>query len=100
MPSLAVLGGYGLKGDDALHFARLVWATLFGFVSMFHAGLFTMPLDPRESLRRTIENLANEIEQCSRDLGFAPPEERPLADVRRSGKQRANGTIRTLKRRT
>jgi AcrR family transcriptional regulator len=86
--SLAVLASYGLEGEDAMHFARLVWATLFGFVSMHHAGLFTMPVDPRESLRRTIEGLADQIEHRSRELGCSPPMSQP-ARVRRAPRQQA-----------
>ena len=71
--SLKILATYGLDGEDAMHFTRLVWATLFGFVSMHHAGLFTMPVDPRESLRRTIEGLADQVEQHSREQGCTPP---------------------------
>jgi AcrR family transcriptional regulator len=72
-PSLAVLAWYGLDGEEAMHFTRLVWATLFGFVSMHHAGLFTMPVDPRESLRRTIEGLADQIEHRSRECVTRAP---------------------------
>jgi AcrR family transcriptional regulator len=75
--SLVVLGSYGLEGEEAMHFARLVWATLLGFASMHHGNLYTMPVDPRESYRLTIEGLADQIEQRSRELGYAAPGSRP-----------------------
>ena len=84
--SLVVLGSYGLEGEEAMHFERLVWATLLGFAKMHHGNLYTMPVDPRESYRRTIEGLADQIEHRSRELGCGPPGSRPARTTR--GRQR------------
>jgi AcrR family transcriptional regulator len=96
--SLAVLASYGLDGEEAMHFTRLVWATLFGFVSMHHAGLFTMPVDPRESSRRTIEGLADQIEHRSRELGFrGSPSRRGRTAARPGGARAGVGATRRRK---
>jgi AcrR family transcriptional regulator len=41
---LAVLRGYGLKGDDAIHAARIVRAALHGFVELEVSEGFGLPL--------------------------------------------------------
>jgi AcrR family transcriptional regulator len=41
---LAVLGGYGLEGDRAIHAARTVRAALHGFVSLEISSGFGLPL--------------------------------------------------------
>jgi AcrR family transcriptional regulator len=51
---LAVLRGYGLEGDDAVHAARIVRSTLHGFVALELGGGFAMPLDLDESFARLI----------------------------------------------
>jgi AcrR family transcriptional regulator len=50
----AVLRGYGLQGDDAMHAVRVVRAALHGFVSLEADGGFGMPLDIDESFERLI----------------------------------------------
>jgi AcrR family transcriptional regulator len=95
--SLVVLGSYGLEGEEAMHFARLVWATLLGFASMHHGGLYTMPVDPRESYRLTIEGLADQIEQRSRELGYGPPGSR--AERRARGRKPAVAAAAPARRR-
>lgn len=52
---LAVLAGYGLQGEDALHAARGLRAALHGFVSLEAQGGFAMPLDLQESFARLID---------------------------------------------
>jgi AcrR family transcriptional regulator len=42
---VAVLRGYGLEGDDAIHGVRIVRATLHGFVTLELEGGFGLPLD-------------------------------------------------------
>jgi len=42
---LAVLRGYGLEGDAAVHAARIVRAALHGFVALEAGAGFGMPLD-------------------------------------------------------
>jgi AcrR family transcriptional regulator len=46
---LAVLAGYGLEGERALHATRAVRAALHGFVLLEAEQGFGMPLDPDES---------------------------------------------------
>ena len=50
----AILAGYGLEGDDAVHAARAVRAALHGFVSLEAAGGFGIPLDVDESFERLV----------------------------------------------
>jgi AcrR family transcriptional regulator len=51
----AVLRGYGLEGDDAIHAVRLLRSALHGFVSLESAGGFAMPLGLEETYERLIE---------------------------------------------
>jgi AcrR family transcriptional regulator len=50
----AVLRGYGLEGDEAIHGVRVVRAALHGFVSLETGGGFSLPLDLDESFDRLI----------------------------------------------
>lgn len=50
----AVLGDYGLSGDDAIHAIRGLRAVMHGFVSLEAAGGFAMPQDLDESYRRLV----------------------------------------------
>jgi AcrR family transcriptional regulator len=52
---VAVLRGYGLEGDDAVHAVRLLRSALHGFVSLESAGGFALPLALDESYERLIE---------------------------------------------
>ena len=54
---LAVLRGYGLERDDAVHAARIVRSALHGFVALELAGGFAIPLDLDESFSRLIDVL-------------------------------------------
>lgn len=49
---LAVLAGYGLTGDDALHATRALRSVLHGFVALEAAGGFGLPLALDESFER------------------------------------------------
>ncbi len=51
---LAVLRGYGLEGDDAVHAARAVRAALHGFVVLESGEGFGIPLSLDESFERLI----------------------------------------------
>ena len=51
----AVLRGYGITDDDALHAIRALRAVLHGFVALEAAGGFALALDPDESYRRLID---------------------------------------------
>jgi AcrR family transcriptional regulator len=54
---LAVLRGYGLEGDDAVHATRAVRAALHGFVSLELEQGFAYPLVTDESYRRLVSVL-------------------------------------------
>jgi len=51
---VAVLSGYGLKGDDVLHATRGLRALVHGFVSLEAAGAFGLPLDLDETFSRLL----------------------------------------------
>jgi AcrR family transcriptional regulator len=51
---LAVLGGYGLTGDDAIDATRSLRATLHGFVTLEAAGGFGLPQDVDRSFARAV----------------------------------------------
>lgn len=55
---LAVLRGYRVAGDDALHAARGLRAIVEGFLSLDAAGGFGLPLDLEESFRRLLQDFA------------------------------------------
>jgi len=60
---LAVLRGYGLAGDEAIHAARAVRSALHGFVSLEAGGGFGIPVDLDESFDRMIQALARGLRE-------------------------------------
>jgi hypothetical protein len=56
---LAVLGGYGLTGDDAIDATRAYRSALHGFVLLEDAGGFGLPQD----LNRSFEQLVAAFER-------------------------------------
>ncbi len=54
---VAVLRGYGLEGDDAVHAVRAVRAALHGFVMLEADDGFGIPLDLDESYARLVQAL-------------------------------------------
>jgi AcrR family transcriptional regulator len=58
---LAVLAGYGVKGDDALHATRGLRAIIHGFVSLDAAGGFKLALDLDESFARLLSAFAGDL---------------------------------------
>jgi AcrR family transcriptional regulator len=58
---LAVLSGYGVKGDDALHATRGLRAIIHGFVSLDAAGGFRLKLDLSESFNRLLAAFAKDL---------------------------------------
>lgn len=54
---LAVLRGYSLEGDDAVHAVRTIRAALHGFVTLETGAGFGMPLDLDESFARLVATL-------------------------------------------
>jgi AcrR family transcriptional regulator len=53
----AVLRGYGLDGDDAIHGVRIVRAALHGFALLENGGAFGIPLDLDETFARLVATL-------------------------------------------
>lgn len=58
---LAVLAGYGVKGDDGLHATRGLRAIIHGFVSLDAAGGFRLKLDLKESFDRLLGAFAKDL---------------------------------------
>lgn len=54
---LAVLRGYGLEGDEAIHAARIIRAALHGFVALETGAGFGIPLDLDDSYARLVDVL-------------------------------------------
>ena len=54
---LAVLRGYGLEGDTAIHAARSLRAALHGFTALETSGGFGIPVDPDISFAWMLEAL-------------------------------------------
>jgi AcrR family transcriptional regulator len=50
----AVLRGYGLAGDDAIHAGRIVHCTLHGLVALETAGGFALPLSVDDTFQRLV----------------------------------------------
>ncbi len=65
---VAILSGYGLEGDDAIHAVRVVRAALYGFVSLERLGGFAIELSLDESFERLVAML---------DLGLSELYDRP-----------------------
>jgi len=55
---LAILRGYGLEGDDAIHAARAVRSALHGFVALETGGGFGLPVALDSSFDRMVAALA------------------------------------------
>jgi AcrR family transcriptional regulator len=58
---LAVLAGYGVKGDDALHATRGLRAIVHGFVQLDAMGAFRLKLDLAESFDRLLRAFAGDL---------------------------------------
>jgi AcrR family transcriptional regulator len=54
---VAVLRGYGLEGDDAIHGVRIVRAALHGFVTLEAGGGFGLPLPVDATFERLVAAL-------------------------------------------
>jgi AcrR family transcriptional regulator len=63
---LAILRGYGLEGDDAIHAARGVRSALHGFVALESGGGFGIPVDLDESFDRMVTALARGLSDTGR----------------------------------
>ena len=62
----AVLAGYGLEGEDAVHATRAVRSALHGFATLEASGGFGMPADRDESFRRMVATLAEGLRTAPR----------------------------------
>jgi AcrR family transcriptional regulator len=58
---LAVLSGFGIRGNDALHAARGLRAIIHGFVSLDASGGFRLGLDLGESFDRVLSAFARDL---------------------------------------
>jgi AcrR family transcriptional regulator len=63
---LAVLRGYGLEGEDAIHAARAVRSALHGFVALEASGGFGLKVDLDESFERMVAALARGLSDSAR----------------------------------
>jgi AcrR family transcriptional regulator len=68
---LAVLAGYGVAGDDALHATRGLRAIIHGFVSLDAMGAFRLKLDLAESFDRVLGAFAGDL--AARGTAAAEP---------------------------
>ena len=57
----AVLGGFGLRGRDAIDAVRGLRALMHGFVTLELAGGFALPVDLDESYRRLVRGFAQSL---------------------------------------
>lgn len=65
---LAVLRGYGLSGEEALHATRCLRSAIHGFASLVSLGGFGLPLDLGESFARLIGMLDQGLRQGIRQF--------------------------------
>lgn len=63
--ALAVMSGYGLTGDDAIHAVRAVRSAVHGFVTIEMTGGFGLALSTDESFRRLIALLTRGLRDYS-----------------------------------
>ena len=59
--AFAVLAGYNLVGDDAVHAVRALRATLHGFITLEQAGGFGLPADVDRSFDRLVAGLSTTL---------------------------------------
>jgi hypothetical protein len=64
---LAVLEGYGLRGEDLIDATRSLRASLHGFLALEAAGGFGMPRSIEASFERHVENLVAALEPNGRN---------------------------------
>jgi AcrR family transcriptional regulator len=64
---VAVLRGYGLEGDDAIHGTRIVRAALHGFAALESGGGFGIDLPPDETFARLVAVLDRGLSEETAD---------------------------------
>lgn len=62
---VAIVGGWGIEDDDAIHAVRTVRSALHGFVTLEAAGGFGTPVDRDESFARLVRTLAAGLEAAA-----------------------------------
>ncbi len=62
----AVLRGYGIQGEDAVHATRYLRSVLHGFASLEMSGGFGMPTDLEKSYRRMVDALLVNLRSWTR----------------------------------
>lgn len=66
-PLLRVFESAGITGDEAVHWYRIVFASIYGFATMRRDGRVTLGADPEATIDRMIAMFVTQ-------LGFAPVE--------------------------
>jgi AcrR family transcriptional regulator len=61
-PIIAVVAGWGIEGDEAIHLVRVIRSALHGFVSLELGGGFGIPLQVDESFDLLVDSLVAAIE--------------------------------------
>lgn len=64
-PLLRVFESAGITGDDAVHWYRIVFSSIYGFASMRRDGRVTLGADPDATIDRMIDMFVTQ-------LGFTP----------------------------
>lgn len=62
---LAILGGYGIRGEEAVHATRYLRSVLHGFTSLELAGGFGMPTELEATYRRIVKTLVANLRTWS-----------------------------------
>jgi AcrR family transcriptional regulator len=60
-PLVAILAGWGIEGDEAVHLVRVIRSALHGFVSIETGGGFGLPLDLDHSFDLLVDSLVAAI---------------------------------------
>ncbi len=63
--TLRILESFNLTGDDAIDAARMLRATLHGFISLETRGGFGLPADVDRSFQRAMQGLGNQFSAWS-----------------------------------
>jgi AcrR family transcriptional regulator len=64
-PIVAILAGWGIEGDEALHLVRVIRSALHGFVSIELGGGFGLPLDLDTSFALLTDSLVTAIQAAA-----------------------------------
>ncbi len=64
----AVLGGYGLAGEDLVHGTRIVRSALHGFVTLEAAGGFGLPYDLDDSFAALLDLLDSGLRSAAPEI--------------------------------